>query len=79
MLWCLAILAGCSTPSTKLVKPEPPDSALLEACPAPPKLPVTDAPLREWEEILAKRAAAAAVCRARHRELADYVRRVTGD
>lgn len=77
MLSCLVLSACGSMTSTALSRPERPQASLLEPCPPPPPWPTTDVPLRVWDDVAEQRTAMAAECRARHRGLSEWARKVT--
>ena len=58
-------------------KPDPAPAALIAECPTGPSYPEGDARVGQVLEIVAARESAAAECRARHRGLSEWARRVT--
>lgn len=72
------MLSACSATLPQMqCSPEPPPASLTAPVDAGPEYPDADVPLRELLGIVAARESAAAVCRARHRGLADWAHGVT--
>ncbi len=77
----LILLTACSTAPRNpgVLRPEMPDQSLLADCSEGPSLPPGKAArVDDLAPVVKARDAAAAVCRLRHKALADYVRRAVG-
>lgn len=73
----LLMLCGCSATLPVVGRPDPAPAALTAECQPGPAYPEGDARLAAVLEIVAAREVAAAECRARHRGLSEWARKVT--